>query len=84
MTSGSMDFSRRRLQARLLAGRFSSAGICEFQIEIFPSATRCSPLSSALQESGEPIGRRFAYLKDLLMPVLIVGGRSDIIFYTIN
>jgi pimeloyl-ACP methyl ester carboxylesterase len=39
---------------------------------------------AALQEWGKPIGERFAYLKDIKMPVLIVGGKSDIIFYTIN
>lgn len=39
---------------------------------------------AALQEWGNPIGDRFAYLKEIKMPVLIVGGTSDIIFYTIN
>lgn len=39
---------------------------------------------AALQEWGNPVGERFAYLKDIKMPVLIVGGTSDIIFYTIN
>ncbi len=39
---------------------------------------------AALQEWGGPVGERFAYLKELKMPVLIVGGKSDIIFYTIN
>jgi pimeloyl-ACP methyl ester carboxylesterase len=39
---------------------------------------------AALQEWGKPIGERFAYLKDIEMPVLVVGGKSDIIFYTIN
>lgn len=39
---------------------------------------------AALQEWGTPIGERFAYLKEIKMPVLIVGGTSDIIFYTIN
>jgi len=39
---------------------------------------------TALQEWGKPAGERFAYLKDIKMPVLIVGGKSDIIFYTIN
>lgn len=39
---------------------------------------------AALQEWGMPVGERFAYLKDIKMPVLIVGGKSDIIFYTIN
>jgi pimeloyl-ACP methyl ester carboxylesterase len=39
---------------------------------------------AALQEWGEPVGERFAYLKEIRMPVLIVGGTSDIIFYTIN
>jgi pimeloyl-ACP methyl ester carboxylesterase len=39
---------------------------------------------AALQEWGAATGERFAYLKQLKMPVLIVGGKSDIIFYTIN
>lgn len=39
---------------------------------------------AALQEWGKPIGERFAYLKDVTMPVLVVGGKSDIIFYTVN
>ena len=39
---------------------------------------------AALQEWGKSIGERFAYLKDIKMPVLLVGGKSDIIFYTIN
>ena len=39
---------------------------------------------AALQEWGNPIGERFAYLKNIKIPVLIVGGKSDIIFYTIN
>jgi pimeloyl-ACP methyl ester carboxylesterase len=39
---------------------------------------------AALQEWGQPVGKRFAYLRDIKVPVLIVGGKSDIIFYTIN
>lgn len=39
---------------------------------------------AALQEWGEPVGERFAYLKNIKIPVLIVSGKSDIIFYTIN
>ena len=39
---------------------------------------------TALQEWGKPIGERFAYLKNIRIPVLVVGGKSDIIFYTIN
>jgi pimeloyl-ACP methyl ester carboxylesterase len=39
---------------------------------------------AALQEWGKPDGARFAYLKDIRMPVLVVGGKTDIIFYTIN
>lgn len=39
---------------------------------------------AALQEWGQPVGDRFAYLKNITIPVLIVGGKSDIIFYTIN
>jgi len=39
---------------------------------------------AALQEWGNPIGERFAYLKNIKIPVLIVGGKSDIIFYAIN
>jgi pimeloyl-ACP methyl ester carboxylesterase len=39
---------------------------------------------AALQEWANPIGERFAYLKSIKIPVLIVGGKSDIIFYIIN
>ena len=39
---------------------------------------------AALQEWGTPVGDRFAYLKDIKIPVLVVGGKSDIIFFTIN
>jgi pimeloyl-ACP methyl ester carboxylesterase len=39
---------------------------------------------AALQEWGKPIGERFSYLTNIKIPVLVVGGRSDIIFYTIN
>jgi pimeloyl-ACP methyl ester carboxylesterase len=39
---------------------------------------------AALQEWGKPVGERFAYLKNIKIPVLVVGGKSDIIFYTIN
>ena len=39
---------------------------------------------AALQEWGNPVGERFAYLKDIKIPVLVVGGKSDIIFYTMN
>jgi pimeloyl-ACP methyl ester carboxylesterase len=39
---------------------------------------------AALQEWGKPVGERFAYLKEMKMPVLIVGGKSDIIFYAAN
>lgn len=39
---------------------------------------------AALQEWSKPKGDRFAYLKDIQMPVLVVGGKTDIIFYTIN
>jgi pimeloyl-ACP methyl ester carboxylesterase len=39
---------------------------------------------AALTEWGNPVGERFAYLKNIKIPVLVVGGKSDIIFYTIN
>ena len=39
---------------------------------------------AALQEWGQPIGERFGYLQNIKIPVLVVGGKSDIIFYTIN
>lgn len=39
---------------------------------------------AALQEWAQPAGERFAYLQNIRVPVLIVGGTSDIIFYTIN
>jgi hypothetical protein len=37
---------------------------------------------AALQEWGKPIGERFAYLRNIKIPVLVAGGKSDIIFYT--
>ncbi|MEO6815074.1 MAG: alpha/beta hydrolase [Edaphobacter sp.] len=39
---------------------------------------------AALQEWAQPKGERFAYLKNIKMPVQVVGGKTDIIFYTIN
>ena len=39
---------------------------------------------AALTEWGNATGERFAYLKDIKIPVLVIGGKSDIIFYTIN
>ena len=39
---------------------------------------------AALTEWGNATGERFAYLKDIKIPVLVVGGKSDIIFYTVN
>jgi pimeloyl-ACP methyl ester carboxylesterase len=39
---------------------------------------------AALQEWAQPIGERFAYLQNIKIPVLILGGKADIIFYTIN
>jgi pimeloyl-ACP methyl ester carboxylesterase len=40
--------------------------------------------SAALQEWANPVGERFAYLKEIKIPVLIVEGKAGIIFYTIN
>jgi hypothetical protein len=39
---------------------------------------------AVLQEWAKPIGERLSYLNEMKVPVLIVGGTSDIIFYTIN
>ena len=39
---------------------------------------------AALEEWGRPVGERFAYLKKMKMPVLVVDGKADIIFYTVN
>jgi pimeloyl-ACP methyl ester carboxylesterase len=39
---------------------------------------------AALQEWAVPVGERFGYLKNIKMPVLIVNGKADIIFYTVN
>jgi pimeloyl-ACP methyl ester carboxylesterase len=39
---------------------------------------------AALQEWANPIGERFAYLRHIKIPVLIVAGKVDIIFYPIN
>jgi pimeloyl-ACP methyl ester carboxylesterase len=39
---------------------------------------------AALQEWAKPVGERFDYLKSIKIPALVVGGKSDIIFYPIN
>jgi pimeloyl-ACP methyl ester carboxylesterase len=39
---------------------------------------------AALEEWALPVGDRFEYLKNIKIPVLVAGGKSDIIFYTIN
>jgi pimeloyl-ACP methyl ester carboxylesterase len=33
---------------------------------------------------GQPVGERYAYLKKMQMPVLVVNGKADIIVYAIN
>ncbi len=50
----------------------------------------CTPASRRLIHfhlascRGKPIGECFAYLRKIGILVLVVGGKSDIIFYTIN
>jgi pimeloyl-ACP methyl ester carboxylesterase len=39
---------------------------------------------SAVMEWGQPVGERFAYLKDIKLPTLVVCGNHEIIVYTIN
>jgi pimeloyl-ACP methyl ester carboxylesterase len=39
---------------------------------------------AAVMEWGKPIGERFAYLKDIKQPALVVNGNHDIIVYTVN
>jgi pimeloyl-ACP methyl ester carboxylesterase len=41
-------------------------------------------MQNLVAPGDEAIGERFAYLKNIKIPVLVVGGKSDIIFYTIN
>ena len=40
--------------------------------------------AAAFLEWGQPVGERYAYLKKMLMPVLVVNGKADIIVYAIN
>ncbi|WP_263358845.1 alpha/beta fold hydrolase [Acidicapsa ligni] len=39
---------------------------------------------AAVLEWGKPVGERFAYLKQIKLPTLIVSGNHEIIVYTIN
>ncbi|MEJ0003688.1 MAG: alpha/beta hydrolase [Pararobbsia sp.] len=39
---------------------------------------------AAFTEWSKPAGERFAYLKDIRQPVLVVNGTSDIVVYAIN
>jgi len=39
---------------------------------------------AALGEWAVPVGERFAYLKDIKQPTLIVSGNHDVIVYTVN
>jgi pimeloyl-ACP methyl ester carboxylesterase len=39
---------------------------------------------AAILEWGQPLGERFAYLKDIRQPTLIVTGDHDVICYTVN
>jgi pimeloyl-ACP methyl ester carboxylesterase len=52
--------------------------------DIEPNDDVKSAQFDAFQEWGQPIGERFAYLKEIKMPVLIVNGKSDIIVYALN
>jgi pimeloyl-ACP methyl ester carboxylesterase len=45
---------------------------------------RSSAQAAAFLEWGQPVGERYAYLKKMQMPVLVVNGKSDIIVYAIN
>jgi pimeloyl-ACP methyl ester carboxylesterase len=39
---------------------------------------------AAVIEWGQPVGERFAYLKDMKVPTLVVAGNHEVIVYTIN
>ena len=39
---------------------------------------------AAVMEWGKPVGERFAYLKDIQQPTLVVAGNHEVIVYTIN
>jgi pimeloyl-ACP methyl ester carboxylesterase len=39
---------------------------------------------AAVMEWGKPVGERFAYLKDIKAPTLVVAGNHEVIVYTIN
>ena len=50
-----------------------------------PANDKVAPAQiAAIQEWSQPLGERFAYLKDIKQPVLVVNGTHDIIYYTSN
>lgn len=49
-----------------------------------PNASVAGQQMAAIGEWGQPVGTRFAYLKDIKQPVLVVNGSTDIIVPTIN
>ncbi|WP_229259421.1 alpha/beta fold hydrolase [Duganella aceris] len=49
-----------------------------------PNASVATNQMAAIGEWGQPVGERFAYLKEIKQPVLVVNGSNDIIVPTIN
>ncbi len=50
-----------------------------------PASDKVAPAQiNAIVEWSQPVGERFAYLKEIKQPVLVVNGTHDIIYYTAN
>ena len=50
-----------------------------------PANDKVAPAQvDAIVEWSQPVGERFAYLKEITQPVLMVNGTHDIIYYTAN
>lgn len=52
--------------------------------DTLPGASVANNQMAAIGEWGQPVGERFAYLKEIKLPVLVVNGSHDIIVPTIN
>ena len=50
-----------------------------------PANEKVAPAQiAAIEEWSKPVGERLAYLQDIKLPVLVVNGTRDIIYYTSN
>lgn len=52
--------------------------------DVQPNASVATNQMASIGEWGQPVGERFAYLKEIKQPVLVVNGSHDIIVPTIN